>query len=474
MPDDRADMDMRQRIEAKRQAGCFDVFLCHNSVDKPRVKEIGTRLMEEYGLLPWLDEWDLRPGLPWQRELEARIKTISCAAVFLGPSGTGPWQDEELAAFLQAFVRTNRPLIPVILPDGGSPPEVPLFLQGRTWVDFRLPDPDPMTQLVYGITGARESHPAFRAAELGRAQPVVPSSTARLSPVRANTPPLSPEAARLVATISDRLASTQDRIAAGRRLAEIGDPRPGVGLRSDGLPDIAWCDVPAGAFFYGSDDQYPDEKPRRTVRLDAFRIAKYSLTYCQFQAFIDASDGYADPRWWDGLHEKSRRRGGPGEQLFKFDNHPRDSVSWYDAMAFCRWLSVKVGEAVTLPTELQWEKAARSTDGRTYPYGNEFDGTKGNTDKTGIHQTSAVGAFPDGASPYGVMDMSGNVWEWTLTEYESKSDTNVSSSARRVVRGGAWGSGPDLARAGCRSVSPPSGRSNGIGFRLAASPAKIP
>ncbi|MGO8672685.1 MAG: formylglycine-generating enzyme family protein, partial [Capsulimonadaceae bacterium] len=113
-------------------------------------------------------------------------------------------------------------------------------------------------------------------------------------------------------------------------------------------------------------------------------------------------------------------------------------------------------------------------DGRTYPYGNEFDGTKGNTDKTGIHQTSAVGTFPDGASPYGVMDMSGNVWEWTLTEYESKSDTNVSSYARRVVRGGAWYYFPRHARAGCRFSHFPDSRSYFIGFRLAASTAKIP
>ncbi|MGO8672684.1 MAG: NACHT domain-containing protein, partial [Capsulimonadaceae bacterium] len=113
----------------------------------------------------------------------------------------------------------------------------------------------------------------------------------------------------------ERVLAPRKRALCGRVLSQVGDPRPGVGLRSDGLPDIAWCDVPAGAFIYGSDEYYPDE-PRQTITLSDFRIAKYPVTYCQFQAFIDATDGYADPRWWDGLHQDGRnqQQGGPGEQ----------------------------------------------------------------------------------------------------------------------------------------------------------------
>jgi len=197
----------------------------------------------------------------------------------------------------------------------------------------------------------------------------------------------------------------------GVEIAE-NDTRAGVGLRADGLPDIVWCEVPAGEFIYQEDER---------VTLPAFHIAKYPVTYKQFQAFIDAPDGFSNVKWWDGLHKDGlkQQRSGPGDQAFKFWNHPRERVSWYDAMAFCRWLSAKLRDEITLPTEEEWEKAARGTDGRAYPHEGAFDPTKGNTAESGIGQTSAVGVFPDGASPYGVMDMSGNVWEWTLTEHET-------------------------------------------------------
>jgi hypothetical protein len=132
----------------------FDVFLCHNSDDKPAIKLIGDQL-KDFGILPWLDEWELRPGLPWQRSLEEQIKNIKAAAVFIGKKNTGPWQDTELDAFLREFVRRNCPVIPVLLADCGQQPALPVFLQSMTWVDFRQPDPDPMSQLIWGITGLR-------------------------------------------------------------------------------------------------------------------------------------------------------------------------------------------------------------------------------------------------------------------------------------------------------------------------------
>ncbi|MGO8673874.1 MAG: SUMF1/EgtB/PvdO family nonheme iron enzyme [Capsulimonadaceae bacterium] len=364
------------------------------------------------------------------------------------------------ADYAQALSRLLTALPPPSLAPSPSPSAVP--------DSPPAPSQTPRPQALAKAIRPRPSGGAKPGARRRAAKPreaTTPSSAGSVDRPSASTPVPNPEAARLVATISDPAASTSDRIAAGCRLAEIGDPRPGVGLRPDGLPDIVWCDVPPGDFTFQNGD-------KRT--LPAFRISKYPVTFVQFQAVLDAADGYADPRWWEGLHDKGRKqqKGGPGEQAFKLDNHPREGVSWYDAMAFCRWLSVKLGVTVTLPTEQQWEKAARGTDGRVYPYGNEFDADKGNTVETVIGQTSAVGAFPDGASPYGALDMSGNVLEWTLSEYDTGLDTKVSSDARRVVRGGAWGNNPYFARAGCRNLSDPGNRSNGVGFRLAASPAK--
>jgi hypothetical protein len=140
--------DLRARIES----GQFDVFLCHNSKDKPEVKMVANRLRER-GLLPWLDEWELRPGMPWQHSLEEQIAKIRSVAVFIGSSGIGPWQDMEQAAFLREFVNRKSPVIPVILPDAPKAPKLPLFLQGFMWVDFRRAAPDPLTQLIWGITG---------------------------------------------------------------------------------------------------------------------------------------------------------------------------------------------------------------------------------------------------------------------------------------------------------------------------------
>jgi nucleotide-binding universal stress UspA family protein len=141
-------------VSGKRSVGEFDVFLCHNSRDKDAVKDMGRRL-QEHGVLPWLDEWELRPGLPWQRALEEQILRINAAAVFVGASGLGPWQEPELDAFLRQFVQRRCPVIPVLLPDAPSQPALPVFLQAMTWVDCRKIDPDPFHRLIWGITGER-------------------------------------------------------------------------------------------------------------------------------------------------------------------------------------------------------------------------------------------------------------------------------------------------------------------------------
>lgn len=139
-------------LQGKMETNDFDVFLCHNGKDKPLVKQIGEKLKER-GFLPWLDEWNLQPGLPWQRALEKQIGKIKSAAVFVGKDGIGPWQQVELEAFLRKFVNTGRPVIPVLLPDVAREPQLPLFLEGMTWVDFRVSDPDPLSRLIWGITG---------------------------------------------------------------------------------------------------------------------------------------------------------------------------------------------------------------------------------------------------------------------------------------------------------------------------------
>jgi small GTP-binding protein len=147
-------------IKGKRATNDYDVFLCHNSADKDAVKGIGEQLKERR-ILPWLDEWELRPGMPWQDELERQIESIKAAAVFVGKDGIGPWQDRELRAFLSEFLRrkTPAPVIPVLLPTAARHPKLPVFLREMTWVDFRMQKPDPIVQLIWGITGRRDFDP---------------------------------------------------------------------------------------------------------------------------------------------------------------------------------------------------------------------------------------------------------------------------------------------------------------------------
>ncbi len=137
-------------VRGKEVVQEFDVFLCHNWDDKPAVREIARQLRDR-GLRPWLDERELRPGLPWQPAIEDVIASIPAAAVIVG-SQVGPWQDQELAAFLRQFVRRRCAVVPVLLP-GADPLDLPIFLDGLTYVDLAATEPDPIDRLVWGITG---------------------------------------------------------------------------------------------------------------------------------------------------------------------------------------------------------------------------------------------------------------------------------------------------------------------------------
>ncbi len=156
----------------------FDVFLCHNSKDKPEVKKIAEQLKQE-GIVSWLDEWELPPGQPWQRLLEQQIGKIKSAAVFVGKDGVGPWQQMELEAFLRELVARGCPVIPVVLVDAPKKPQLPVFLRGMTWVDFHKREPDPMKQLIWGITSKRPGADASKDAHdvTAMARPPVPKVT---------------------------------------------------------------------------------------------------------------------------------------------------------------------------------------------------------------------------------------------------------------------------------------------------------
>lgn len=264
----------------------------------------------------------------------------------------------------------------------------------------------------------------------------------------------------------------RERLAVGDELAQLGDPRPGVGLRADHLPDVDWVDIPDDCEF-----MYGEGESDHYIQLPPYKISRYPITYAQFQAFIDAPDGYYNPHWWKGLSVSDEHRAAPGDQAYKVANHPRERVSWYDAVAFCRWGSVQLGYEIRLPTEWEWEKAARGPNGRRFPWGSEYIIGYANIDESYdasgtnyLKVTSPVGMYPQGKSPYGVLDMSGNVWEWCMNEHQNPTHLNVRGDKTRVLRGGSWHYYSENARGARRFWYDPNLRDNGCGFRVVAAP----
>lgn len=276
--------------------------------------------------------------------------------------------------------------------------------------------------------------------------------------------------ATLMATMIDGRQPPIARTQAGDALARIGDNRPGVGVCSSGLPDILWCYVPSGppATCRAESDEAPQHYHKSMI--EGYFISRYLITNAQFNAFVKAG-GYQERRYWAeavraGIwHEgkikipyEDRHREGAYDygEPFNLPNHPVVGVTWYEAVAFCRWLQEQLqigacglqvcrgGETeiqrleggiltVRLPSEVEWERAVQGTDRHRYPWGEKPDPDKANCQETGIGSTSTVGCFPGGASLYGVDDLIGNVWEWTHSLWKG-------SSARPKPRTGhLWG-----------------------------------
>ena len=310
----------------------------------------------------------------------------------------------------------------------------------------------------------------------------------------------------------DLLRGTQleasDRTECGQSAGRLGDLREHV----LSIKDMEMCRVPAGSFRMGEDP------PTETEIEEDYWIGRFPLTQAQFAAFVDAG-GYREPRYWaearnDGLWTEGaftldgNRAAGPWSFIepLSLPNHPAVGMSWYEASAFCRWLSeltlkdgrIPSGWVIRLPREAEWEKAARgglaipsrphlstiqglaratsepnlisnAMPERTYPWGEEIDGERANYDTTRIGATSAVGCFAKGASPYGCEEMSGNVWEW-CADAEKLSWTEEPG---RVLRGGGWPGPAVLLRAAYRDWYHATDRSSDVGFRVLAAPASL-
>ena len=248
------------------------------------------------------------------------------------------------------------------------------------------------------------------------------------------------------------------------------------GMRSDGptpdgsargaLPedprDVPMVMVPAGEFSMGSTIG-DDEKPVHRVYLNAFYMDKHEVTVGQYAKFLQAT-GMEEPSDWDLMNQPQHSK------------RPVVNINWSDAATFCKWAGKR------LPTEAEWEKAARGTDGRLYPWGNDaptrLHANFGKKDWDNHTALVPVGSFELGKSPYGIYDLAGNAWEWVNDWYDhdyykkspAKNPQGPAKGQSKVVRGGSWLYVPDFLRTSFRFNAEPSGRQFGYGFRCAKTP----
>ncbi len=244
-------------------------------------------------------------------------------------------------------------------------------------------------------------------------------------------------------------------------------------------------EIPTGTFLMGS-DSLPDAAPQHRLALDAFRIGKYPVTNAEYREFI-AGGGYVDEHHWTAVGWRWLASRGndtaatQGDPRFSDARQPVIGVSWYEAVAYCRWLSDKLARAFRLPTEAEWEKAARgASDARRFPWGNSFQADRANTAELGLGHTTRVDAFPQGVSPYGVCDLAGNVFEWTGSKWgrnwqqlefvypydAGDGREDAEGSAARVMRGGSWFNPYYEANVSNRARYLPGSRGTNIGFRI--------
>jgi formylglycine-generating enzyme required for sulfatase activity len=433
-----------------------DVFLCHNSKDKPEVEKIRTELLQR-GIDSWLDKYDFEPFRRWQDQLEEIIGQIKAAAIFIGSSGVGPWADIEMNSFLVEFVKRKLRMGLVILPSckytfTELEEQTPRFLRSFHWVDFREHDPEPLGQLIWGITGIKPDSPP-----LIRKKP--PEEEKNKSSYQLKTFLFQTAQINNNGTEIKRITKNANYFG-----EDLGD---GVTLEM-----VA---IPGGTFIMGSPENeegyHSSESPQHEVTVPPFFMGKYPVTQQQWRVVAalpkDKIDLKSDPSY------------------FKGDNLPVECVSWNDAQEFCARLSRMANKTYRLPTEAEWEYACRG--GTTTPfYCGEtistdlanYDGnyTYGQGQKGEYREkTTEVGKFP--ANPFGLYNMCGNVWEWCEDGWHENyinaptdgSAWTSPSTEYMLLRGGSWYYNARHCRAANRSRYSRDYRYFNYGFRVVSS-----
>ncbi len=424
------------------------VFVSHAHQDAEFAHRLADDL-QRHGWKVWIAPDSIRPGERWVRAINRGLEESGVFVLVLTPAAVNSqWVQDETDAAIELKQQGRARFIPVELEPCRVPP-----LWG---VYQRVPFND---QYEHGRTALLdELEGRGRGMASGRAQSGGVSLSGEQVDVKGSV------AGRDQVTKAGGDVVGRDKIAASGPVivAEPGStvivnerdavakppPFPQViSAQQPFDPDLVL--IPAGEFLMGSDPAkdkgaYDDEKPQHKLHLPDYYMAKTPVTNGQYLAFVEKMEHGAPGYWKGGKPPKGK------------ESHPVVNITWHDAVAYCRWLADVTGKPYGLPSEAEWEKAARGTDGRIYPWGNDWDVKKCNTSEDGKGDTTPVGAYSGGVSPYGILGMSGNVWEWTRSIFkpypykpdDGREDLGAGDDARRVLRGGSWYYGAGLARIG--------------------------
>ncbi|GIK40941.1 MAG: hypothetical protein BroJett011_47740 [Chloroflexota bacterium] len=480
------------------------VFLCHAAADKPAVRELYHRLRDD-GFQPWLDEEDLLPGQKWQREIPKAVAASDVVVVCLSNAALtkAGYVQDEIKFALDAADRQPEETI-FLIPLRLEECDVPERLVGLHWVNFF--DPKGYERLLRALRAKAEAKAKAETEAKGKVEPAV-----RKKPAVKPRPEIPP-GDRYLGGVRDEEAMAYFREHFARLGAEVRpeakaeaeieeqipappiiqpsspDPRPPTPLpsvlprRFDFEPEMIL--IPAGEFLMGSDpnvDKYAqkNEQPQHTLFLPDYYMAKMPVTNAHYAAFVRAT-GHRAPNlgadWTNKPYNWHNQMPPAGKE-----NHPVVLVTWHDVVTYCRWLAEKTGKPYRLPTEAEWEKGARGSDGRIYTWGNHWDVKRCHSAESGKGDTTPVDAYPTGASPYGLLDMAGNAWEWCSTIWQDKAypfqvqDEWTKAyldrtDVLRVIRGGAFFLNVPNVRCAAREDDGPRYRYHVVGFRMVVSP----
>jgi formylglycine-generating enzyme required for sulfatase activity len=423
------------------------VFISYAEPDRHIADMIYSALGSK-GIRGWVSHRDIAPGLSWPDEIS---KAITRSKILILVLSSNTQKSRYVSMEVTQAEDENIIIIPFCIEEIPLRGGLKLLLGNRHRINaFPKPQEKHLDQLVETVIRHLGKAPPMPPKDEGK-PPEVVKEIIRKEDV---TPPQKIPTKETVKISQEKPAFIKEVKSKGAQVKQLDKGSWEAYYKEYKITMIY---IPPGKFMMGSDGGSDDEKPPHEIDPDGYWIGKYEVTFAQYDRYYKETE-----------IEK------PDDEGWGRENRPVINVSWDDAKAYYQWLSKKTGLQFKLPTEAQWEKAARGNDQRKYPRGSrEPDKDLANfSDNRG--KTTHVGSYPDGASPYGLLDMAGNVWEWCSDWYKAdyyknsppKNPEGPNSGSKRVIRGGCWNNYARNLRCALRYYSVPSDRFYFLGFRL--------